>query len=109
MRRVLARHRAEWPTIAAAYGIDIWFCDPLSPWQRGQVENLNRQWRFWFPRGMNLLTSDRPTSITSLRSSTASAAADWDTRDPPRSMPQRQACVDRWNRPSYTFHVNTFW
>lgn len=43
-----------WKTIASAYGIDVWFCDPHSPWQRGQVENLNRQWRFWFPRGTDL-------------------------------------------------------
>ncbi|MHB1511433.1 MAG: IS30 family transposase [Acidimicrobiales bacterium] len=43
-----------WETIAATYDIDVWFCDPHSPWQRGQVENLNRQWRFWFPRGTDL-------------------------------------------------------
>jgi transposase, IS30 family len=43
-----------WETIACTYGIDVWFCDPHSPWQRGQVENLNRQWRFWFPRGTDL-------------------------------------------------------
>jgi transposase, IS30 family len=45
---------ALWPTLAATFGIDVWFCDPHAPWQRGQVENLNRQWRWWFPRGMNL-------------------------------------------------------
>lgn len=45
---------ALWPTLTATYGIDVWFCDPHSPWQRGQVENLNRQWRWWFPRGTNL-------------------------------------------------------
>ena len=45
---------AQWETIAATYGIDVWFCDPHSPWQRGQIENQNRQWRWWFPRGTNL-------------------------------------------------------
>ena len=45
---------AQWQTIAETYGIDVWFCDPHSPWQRGQVENQNRQWRWWFPRGTNL-------------------------------------------------------
>ncbi len=49
---------ANWPTIAATYGIDCWFCDPHSPWQRGQIENLNRQWRFWFPRGTDLSIVD---------------------------------------------------
>lgn len=46
---------AEWETLQATYGLDCWFCDPHSPWQRGQIENLNRQWRWWFPRGTDLL------------------------------------------------------
>lgn len=45
---------AEWATIAATYGLDCWFCEPHSPWQRGQIENLNRQFRWWFPRGTDL-------------------------------------------------------
>ena len=48
---------SEWahrPTLAAHYGLDVWFCDPHSPWQRGQVENHNRQARWWFPRGTDL-------------------------------------------------------
>ncbi len=45
---------AEWETLAATYDIDCWFCDPHAPWQRGQIENLNRQWRWWFPRGTDL-------------------------------------------------------
>ena len=45
---------ANWAQIADGYGIDCWFCDPHSPWQRGQVENLNRQWRWWFPRCTDL-------------------------------------------------------
>jgi IS30 family transposase len=45
---------AEWETIAATWGIDVWFCDPHSPWQRGQIENQNRAWRWWFPRGTRL-------------------------------------------------------
>lgn len=45
---------AQWPALVDGYGLDAWFCDPHSPWQRGQVENLNRQWRWWFPRGTDL-------------------------------------------------------
>jgi transposase, IS30 family len=42
---------AHWPVIAYHYEIDAWFCEPHSPWQRGQIENLNRQAPWWFPRG----------------------------------------------------------
>jgi len=45
---------AEWETIAAGYDLECWFCEPHSPWQRGQIENLNRQFRWWFPRGTDL-------------------------------------------------------
>jgi IS30 family transposase len=45
---------ARWATITEHYGIDAWFCEPHSPWQRGQIENQNRQWRWWFPRGTRL-------------------------------------------------------
>lgn len=45
---------AEWEPIADLYSIDAWFCDPHSPWQRGQIENQNQTWRFWFPRGTRL-------------------------------------------------------
>lgn len=45
---------AQWETIAATYSVDCWFCEPHSPWQRGQIENLNRQFRWWFPRGTDL-------------------------------------------------------
>jgi IS30 family transposase len=49
---------ANWQTITDHYRIDAWFCDPHSPWQRGQVENINRQWRWWFPRGTDLANID---------------------------------------------------
>ena len=45
---------AHWRRLADHYDLDVWFCDPHSPWQRGQIENLNRQWRWWFPRGTDL-------------------------------------------------------
>jgi IS30 family transposase len=45
---------AEWETLAESYRLDCWFCEPHSPWQRGQIENLNRQFRWWFPRGTDL-------------------------------------------------------
>jgi IS30 family transposase len=45
---------AKWCEIADGFDMDVWFCEPHSPWQRGQIENLNRQFRWWFPRGTKL-------------------------------------------------------
>ena len=45
---------ADHQRLTLATNVDVYFCDPRSPWQRGSNENTNRLLRQYFPRGTDL-------------------------------------------------------
>jgi transposase, IS30 family len=46
----------DWKHVHVAADIDVFFCDPHAPWQRGSNENTNGLLRQYFPKGFDFST-----------------------------------------------------
>jgi IS30 family transposase len=50
---------SEHRRFAVESGVEVYFCDPRSPWQRGSNENTNGLLRQYFPKGESLAGVDQ--------------------------------------------------
>ena len=72
---------ADHKTVTVNTGLEVYFADPRSPWQRGTNENTNRLLRQYLPKGQTMahLTQDDLNAIAAKLNSRPRKTLDFDT------------------------------
>jgi len=72
---------ADHKTVTKNTGLDVYFADPRSPWQRGTNENTNRLLRQYFPKGVSMkdLTQEDLNAVAARLNSRPRKTLDFDT------------------------------
>ena len=98
----MAQHRL----FSVETGIDVYFCDPHSPWQRGSNENTNGLLRQYFPKGTALdgFTQEELDAVAVQLN--GRAAPDSGLANAGRTA-DRAHCDDRLNPPRNSAHSVT--
>jgi transposase, IS30 family len=72
---------AQWPQLQAGADIEVFFCDPHSPWQRPSNEHMNGLLRQYFPKGMdlNLISLEHVRFVAAEMNGRPRKVLDWKT------------------------------
>lgn len=75
------REMAQHVQFTVDTGVDVYFCDPHSPWQRGSNENTNGLLRQYFPkgRGLSRVTDAELQAAADGLNTRPRETLDWDT------------------------------
>ena len=85
---------AQHAQVTEATGMQVYFCEPRSPWQRGTNENTNGLLRQYFPKGTDLARYSAPdlAAVTTALNNRPRKSLGW--RTPAEAFANHLSCVD---------------